>query len=77
MMSICMISPQEWITTIIIIVVTTHPTKTVIITNHMAQPIRMSPVPTQPTKMVPDILPQPIPTILQIITNKRQWITMF
>ena len=44
----------------------TQPKKTAPITKKMEQPIKMSPVPTQPMKMVPTI-----PKILQQITNKK------
>ena len=58
-----------------IIIVTTQPMKTAIITNNTEQPMKMSQVATQPTKTAPAIPPHPLPTILQIITNKLQWIT--
>ena len=62
-----MTSPQEWITTIIIIIVTTKPMKTVTITRKTAQPTRMVPAST--------ILPQLLPKTIQQIRNKRLWIT--
>ena len=68
-MSIHMTSPQEWTTNIIIIIVTKHPMNKASITKKEAQPMNMSPAPTQPMKIDPNI-----PTILQRITNKRQWI---
>ena len=54
-MSIKMTSPQEWIKTIIIIIVMTKPMKMVPMMKKMMQPMNMEPVPTQPTKMAPYI----------------------
>ena len=48
MMSIQTKSMQEFITTKIIIMVTTQPVKKVPITNKTEQPMKMEPAPTQP-----------------------------
>ena len=69
MMSIYMTSPQEWITTIIIIIVTTHPMRTAPIMKKTKQPIKMAPSPTKPMKTAPTIR-----KISLQITNKRRWI---
>ena len=71
-----MMSLQEWIKTLIIIIVTTQPMKTVPITNKIEQPTKMVPVPTRPTKTEPATPLQWLPKILQKITNKRRYITM-
>ena len=73
MMSIQMTSPQEWIKTIIIIIVMTQPMKTAPIINKTKKSMNMLSAPTQPKNMMPTI-----PTILQKITNKRwQTITLY
>ena len=59
-MSMHLKSPQECITTIIIII---------IITKKTAQPMRMAPAPTQLMKIAPYI-----PKILHRVRNKKLWI---
>ena len=61
-----MTSLHKWIITIIVIIVTAQPIKTMSITKTMAQHMKMVPAPTQPMKRAPTMT-----EILQLLTNKR------
>ena len=66
MMSIQMTSPQEWITTIIIIIVTEQPMNTTPIIKKTSKATNMEPELAQPMEMATNT-----PKILQKITKKR------
>ena len=67
-------SLHEWKITILVIKIKKL-TKISPMTKKTAQPMKMAPLPTQTMQRVPYIPLQPLPTIIQKITNKRQWIT--
>ena len=54
-MSLHMMSPQEWITATIVMILMNQHIKTVPITNNTAQPMNMAPAPTQPKKTLSTI----------------------
>ena len=71
MISIHMTSPQKWITTVIIIILTIYPMNTMQMANNTVKPISMAPEPTQPMEMAPAIPLHPLPTISLKIMNNR------
>ena len=70
MTSIHMMPPYEWITTMIIIILTTQPMKTAPMTKKTMQPMKMAPAPRQPMNIVSDIPLRFLPKTFYIITNK-------